>query len=296
MPFDDRLRPEPAHEADAPKDAQAAADHADRAAAVGQSAEVLGVAADETTGVDAELTRVAAAVGLSSEAQAMPHHEAIQAAFGQHDVSDLRAHVDPKAAAAAEVMGVEAFTTGPDVAFAQAPDRAEAAAEAARALWQQQGPEVQGGVAEAGPEAELIEAIGERVGEGRTVEALVDRLLAEPEGRGQGFEGDAHAFDLWGTDGLGGAARDAAQDVDLQTDPALEQAQADHAPQTPWATQWLAQSAALSAALEAPALRGPGTGRRRRTGDGWLYTPGEGAQAPTVEAPAVTAEPARETS
>ncbi|MCB9526040.1 MAG: DUF4157 domain-containing protein [Myxococcales bacterium] len=284
MPFDDRLRPEPDH-TDAQTDAHEAADEAERAAAVGQSAEVLGVAADDAAGVDVDALHAVARTGLSSEAQALPHRETVQAAFGQHDVGELRAHLDPRAAAAAEVLGAEAFSTGEDVAFAEQPDLAGAATEAARALWQQAGPEVREGLAQAGDEAAIIDAIGERVAEGREVEVLLDRLLASPEGRGQGFEGDVAALAAWIE---GDAGRDAAdQDADLAP---LEGADAQAAP---WAERWLQPGSALDPAFEVPTPRGPGVRRRRRTGEGWLYTPGEaGAAAPAAEAP-VAAESER---
>ena len=283
MPFDDRLRPAP-DTADAQTDAHEAADEVERAAAVGQSAELLGVAADETAGVDADALNAAARAGLSSEAQALPHREAVQAAFGRHDVGDLRAHLDPRAAAAAEVMGAEAFTAGEDVAFAEQPDVADAAQEAARSLWQQAGPEVRDGLAQAGGEQALMEAIGERVAEGREVEALVDRLLASPEGRGQGFEGDLAGLAAWieGDTGRDGGEGDA--ELDAGALPGLD---AEPAQAAPWADRWLTPGAALDPAFDLPAPRGPGLRRRRRTGEGWLYVPGEAAAAPAASSPTV---------
>ena len=63
----------------------------------------------------------AAARGIAGPATALPHGDAIQQAFGRHDVSGIKAHVGGPAQAANKAIGAEAYATGNHVAFAGAP-------------------------------------------------------------------------------------------------------------------------------------------------------------------------------
>jgi hypothetical protein len=56
-------------------------------------------------------------MAVAGQAQALPHRDAIQRSFGNHDVSTTRAHVGGGAAVAADAFGADAFATGNDVAF-----------------------------------------------------------------------------------------------------------------------------------------------------------------------------------
>lgn len=90
--------------------------------------------------LDGGTTRALANAGLRGPQQRLPHLDSIQAAFGRHDVSNVRAHTDAHAAEAAQSMGAEAYTTGDRVAFASAtPDLHTAAHEAAHVLQQRAG-------------------------------------------------------------------------------------------------------------------------------------------------------------
>lgn len=110
----------------------------------------------------AEATHAAAAQGTESPARPLPHADRIQAAFGpDHDVSKIRAHIDP---GSAKAMGAEAYATGNDVVFAKEPDVATAAHEAAHVVQQAQGVNLKGGVGQAGDTHEQnADAVADRV-------------------------------------------------------------------------------------------------------------------------------------
>jgi hypothetical protein len=72
-------------------------------------------------------------------AGALPHREAILAAFGRHDVSGVPARVGGTATGEADALGAEAFTRGGEVAFAEAPGLHTAAHEAAHVMQQRLG-------------------------------------------------------------------------------------------------------------------------------------------------------------
>ncbi|KAB2888543.1 MAG: DUF4157 domain-containing protein, partial [Kofleriaceae bacterium] len=69
--------------------------------------------------------------GVAGARTELPHRAEIQASFGHHDVSGVRAHVGGDAAQAAGAIGAQAYATGDDVAFAASPDLRQAAHEAA---------------------------------------------------------------------------------------------------------------------------------------------------------------------
>ncbi len=91
-----------------------------------------------------------AAAGIAGSGQALPHLDAIQASFGPHDVSGVRAHVGGAAAEASGAIGAHAYATGNDVAFASQPDLFLAAHEAAHVVQQRQGVSLKSAVGEAG--------------------------------------------------------------------------------------------------------------------------------------------------
>jgi hypothetical protein len=80
-----------------------------------------------------------AAEGVSGRGGPLPHREAIQVAFGRHDVGNIEAHVGGPAAGAAADIGAEAYATGTHVAFAGSPDLHTAAHEAAHVVQQRGG-------------------------------------------------------------------------------------------------------------------------------------------------------------
>src|SRR5207253_7058760 len=80
--------------------------------------------------------------GLSGPGTALPHGAAIQRSFGQHDVSDVRAHVAGPAAHASHAIGAAAYAVGDRVAFGATPDLRTAAHEAAHVVQQRAGVDV----------------------------------------------------------------------------------------------------------------------------------------------------------
>ncbi|MCA9518899.1 MAG: DUF4157 domain-containing protein, partial [Myxococcales bacterium] len=81
-----------------------------------------------------EAVHAAAAEGVAGSGSSMPHGDAIQSAFGRHDVSGIQAHVGGKAAEASSAIGAEAYATGSSVAFKDAPSLHTAAHEAAHVV------------------------------------------------------------------------------------------------------------------------------------------------------------------
>ncbi len=126
-----------------------------------------------------EAIHAAAAHGTSGPATALPHLSRIQALFGRHDVSAVRAHVGGRAAEGTARMGAEAFAVGDQVAFSGAPDLHTAAHEAAHVVQQRAGVQLKGGV---GVEGDVYEQHADQVADlvvaGRSAEALLDRHAA----------------------------------------------------------------------------------------------------------------------
>ena len=92
----------------------------------------------------------AAAHGTSGASGPLPHLDAIQRSFGRHDVSQIQAHTDRRAAEGAEAMRAEAFARGDRVAFAGTPSLHTASHEAAHVVQQRAGVQLKGGVGEVG--------------------------------------------------------------------------------------------------------------------------------------------------
>ncbi|MCW5801290.1 MAG: DUF4157 domain-containing protein [Deltaproteobacteria bacterium] len=77
--------------------------------------------------------------GVSGPGGPLPHLAQIQASFGRHDVSSIRAHTDDTASAAATALGAKAYAIGDHIAFAGQPDLFTAAHEAAHVIQQRTG-------------------------------------------------------------------------------------------------------------------------------------------------------------
>jgi hypothetical protein len=115
--------------------------------------------------------------GVSGPAQALPHGTRIQALFGRHDVSGVRAHVGGPAAEASDRIGASAYATGSSVAFREAPDLHTAAHEAAHIVQQRGGVQLRGGVGEAGDAYERhADAVADAVVAGRSAEGILDQM------------------------------------------------------------------------------------------------------------------------
>lgn len=124
----------------------------------------------------------------------LPFASAIQASFGRHDVSDVRAEIGGDAGAKAEALGARAFATSDLVAFRESPDLHTAAHEAAHVV-QQRGGAVSAALDTPGDALEQhADAVADAVVRGASAEALLDaatgggsrtgavqRKAAEPE-------------------------------------------------------------------------------------------------------------------
>lgn len=116
----------------------------------------------------------AAAHGLSAGGGAMPHAKEIQASFGAHDVSGVKAHVGGKAKEGASAMGATAYASDGQVAFQGAPDLHTAAHEAAHVVQQRQGVSLSGGVGKTGDTYERqADAVADAVVAGKSAEGLL---------------------------------------------------------------------------------------------------------------------------
>ena len=119
--------------------------------------------------------RAAAAEGVSDGGGPLPHGSAIQQAFGRHDVSGVKAHTGGAARQASEAIGAQAYATGEDVAFRDAPDLHTAAHEAAHVVQQRQGVTLGGGVGRVGDRYERqADEVADRVVRGESAEPLLD--------------------------------------------------------------------------------------------------------------------------
>ncbi|MEZ4437379.1 MAG: DUF4157 domain-containing protein, partial [bacterium] len=123
--------------------------------------------------------------GVKGQGGALPHAGAIQAAFGRHDVSGVRAHQSAAAAQSAELLAANAYAIGEDVAFAEQPDLHTAAHEAAHVVQQRGGVQLSRRSGRSGRSGDAYEqhadAVADAVVAGESAEALLD---AAPGGGG----------------------------------------------------------------------------------------------------------------
>lgn len=116
----------------------------------------------------------AAARGVAGSGGRLPHLEAIQSAFGAHDVTAIRSHTGPEAAAACQALGAQGYATGQDVALAR-PTLFNAAHEAAHVVQQRGGVQLRDGVGRARDVHEQhADAVAAAVVAGRSAERLLD--------------------------------------------------------------------------------------------------------------------------
>ena len=118
-----------------------------------------------------------AAHGTSGSSGALPHADAIQMAFGHHDVSRISAHTGGAAAEANQAMGAQAYATGDAVAFGGTPSLHTAAHEAAHVVQQRAGVSLSGGVGQTGDRYEQhADAVADQVVQGQSAEGLLDAM------------------------------------------------------------------------------------------------------------------------
>jgi len=115
--------------------------------------------------------------GLRYANQPLPHGSQIQAAFGHHDVSHVRANVGGSAASASRAMGALAFTSGSRIGFRSPPSLRLAAHEAAHVVQQREGLSLPGNVGRAGDRWERhADWVADAVAGGNSAEPLLDQV------------------------------------------------------------------------------------------------------------------------
>lgn len=104
----------------------------------------------------------------------LQHQEAIQAAFGAHDVSSIRLHRTQAAARGAVGVQAESYTSGEDVAnfSGTLQDEAHEAAHVVKRRGDQQG----GGVIDDAAEEDHADAVAKAVVEGKDAQPLLDQV------------------------------------------------------------------------------------------------------------------------
>lgn len=134
---------------------------------------------------DAESAQEKAQRGLAGAGEKLPYAEQIQRSFGDHDIGAVQAHVGGGAAEAGRALGAQAFATGEQVGFAQAPDLHTAAHEAAHVLQQRAGGGPAGGLGRVGDAWERqADEVADRVARGQSAKPLLDRMLGQSASRG----------------------------------------------------------------------------------------------------------------
>jgi hypothetical protein len=125
---------------------------------------------------DGEATvHAAASRGVATPASSVPFSDALQRAFGRHDVSSIRAHTGPEAAASAQAMGADAYATGDHIVLGRGAELHTVAHEAAHVVQQRGGVQLKGGVGAAGDVYERhADAVADRVVAGQSAEDLLD--------------------------------------------------------------------------------------------------------------------------
>jgi hypothetical protein len=125
---------------------------------------------------DPEQIKRAAVEGVSGSGGKLPYLEKIQTSFGAHDVTDVQAHVGGAAGKASDAIGAKAYTMGDHVAFKEVPDLHTAAHEAAHAVQQRSGVQLQKGVGQIGDVYERhADEVADRVVQRRSAEDLLSR-------------------------------------------------------------------------------------------------------------------------
>jgi hypothetical protein len=134
--------------------------------------------AQATADVHADASR-----GVAGPGAALPHADAIQRAFGAHDISNVQAHTGQAAQQASYAIGAQAYAMGNHVAFAGVPDLHTSAHEAAHVVQQRAGVQLKGGVGEAGDAYERhADAVADKVVAGQSAEALLSHMAPAPAG------------------------------------------------------------------------------------------------------------------
>ncbi|HEX7837246.1 MAG TPA: DUF4157 domain-containing protein [Kofleriaceae bacterium] len=134
-------------------------------------------------GGEAGQVHAAAEAGVSGPGGPLPFGDRIQSLFGGHDLSRVRAHTGPSAAAASASMGATAYATGDNIAFGGTPDLHTTAHEAAHVVQQRGGVQLKGGVGEAGdPYEHNADQVADRVVAGQSAADLLPAVTGSGGG------------------------------------------------------------------------------------------------------------------
>jgi len=125
--------------------------------------------------------------GTSGAGGSLPHLDQIQASFGHHDVSGVKAHHDAASGEASRALGAQAFAFGSSVGFGAgfgaAPDLHTAAHEAAHVVQQRAGVQLKGGIDQPGDTHERhADAVADAVVAGRSAAPLLDQMAGSGSG------------------------------------------------------------------------------------------------------------------
>jgi hypothetical protein len=150
----------------------------------GSSAEVVQRRATNAP-VTPATARTLAGEGVFGASSALPHADAIQQAFGRHDITGVKAQVGGAAESSAEAIGASAYAQGDRVGFAEEPDLHTAAHEAAHVIQQRAGHAPVGGLDTPGDHLEQhADRIADEVVGGRSAERLLDDVVGTRGGGG----------------------------------------------------------------------------------------------------------------
>ncbi|HEY0992897.1 MAG TPA: DUF5995 family protein, partial [Kofleriaceae bacterium] len=121
--------------------------------------------------------------GTSGAGGSLPHLDQIQASFGHHDVSGVKAHHDAASGEASRALGAQAFAFGNSVGFGAAPDLHTAAHEAAHVVQQRAGVHLKGGIDQPGDAHERhADTVADAVVAGRSAAPLLDQMAGSGSG------------------------------------------------------------------------------------------------------------------
>ncbi|HUS30153.1 MAG TPA: DUF4157 domain-containing protein [Kofleriaceae bacterium] len=112
--------------------------------------------------------------GVKGPGGQLPHLDAIQRSFGDHDVSGVQAHVGGNAAASAQQLGAEAYAVGDTVGFQQQPTLHTAAHEAAHVVQQRQGVSFKGVDSPMASHEQHADQVADAVVAGKSAKPLLD--------------------------------------------------------------------------------------------------------------------------
>jgi hypothetical protein len=116
----------------------------------------------------------AAQAGIQTSTQEIPYARQLQRVFGRYDISQIQAHLGPRATASATAMHASAYATGNHVVFAGTPDLHLVAHEATHVLQQRAGVQLRDRIGHVGDRYEQhADMVARQVVAGQSVEAML---------------------------------------------------------------------------------------------------------------------------